>query len=369
MAATYAAQLTSSYGAAALHLEQHSVAAYLSRRLGALVAIESMRPTFPGLSRETWIIDADVAGEKQGFALRLDYPWGGSCPFSLKHEWQIYSHLWKSTVPVAEPLWFDQGLEFANGRAHMVRRLVEGTTSIPGLADASAEGSRLRQRIAFECAEKLALLHTLDWQAAGLGSFMSPPHNPGGALGEELRYWRTLWDQGCTKSYPAIEEALCWLEESIPTDTPRISLCKGNNGIGEEIWRGEKIVAMSDWELGCLNDGVLDLAFSQGTLTLGDFAATLRHYERCVGHDVSPQRLAAGMFITWFKQIVLVTVYMAKRYYDGSDKRITNLTFGNIIGQDIQRRFAACIGKDIVDAWASVAGQEQNVYVRVEKSK
>jgi hypothetical protein len=45
---------------------------------------------------------------------------------------------------------------------------------------------------------------------------------------------------------------------------------------------------MSDWELSALGDGELDLAFSQGTLILGDFGETLCHYERCVGSAVSP---------------------------------------------------------------------------------
>jgi aminoglycoside phosphotransferase (APT) family kinase protein len=340
---------------------------YLSRRLGSPVRIVSLKQSFPGLSRQTFIIQAEVSGEKQGFALRLDFPWGGSCPFTLEHEWQLYAHLWRSPVPVAEPLWFARGEDFAEGRAHMVRRLVDGSTTILGLTESGAAGDALRQRIAFECAEKLALLHTLDWQSLGIACFITPPASTAGALGEELRYWRNLWDKGIDGCFPDIEEALCWLEESLPNDTPRISLCKGNNGIGEEIWRGEKIVALSDWELGCLNDGVLDLAFSQGTLTVADFGKTLRHYEQCVGHEVSPQRLAAGHFVTWFKMLVCCRVYMARHHHIGMDPRITNISFGEVIGHGIRRRFTACIGKDLVEAWRGLVGSEQSSYFRVEK--
>ena len=361
-------QLTS-YGNSLPPLETSDVAAYFSKRFGKPATITSMRPTFPGMSRETWISEANIGSEPQGFAVRLDYPWGGSCPFTLRQEWQVYSSLWKSPVPVAEPLWFDEGIDFAQGRPHMVRRLVDGSTSIPGLGDPGTKGDRLRQKVAFECAEKLAALHTLDWKKYGLDKFLTPPSSTKGALLEELRYWRKLWDAGRTAPYPVIEEALCWLEENIPAETPRISLCKGNNGIGEEIWRSDKIIAMSDWELACLGDGVLDLAFSQGTLTLSDFGATLRHYEQCVGHDISPQRLAAGTFVTWFKMIVCCYVYMANRFIDGRDKRLPNLSFAVAVASGIERRLSTRIGKDLVAAWSAVATEEQSSYFRVSSGK
>ena len=38
-------------------------------------------------------------------------------------------------------------------------------------------------------------------------------------------------------------------EEQLPPGGDRLSLLKGNNGVGEEIWRDGRIVALSDWEL------------------------------------------------------------------------------------------------------------------------
>ena len=342
-----------------------AVADYFSRQLGTQVLVTRIRPTFPGLSRETLIVDAELSGERQSFALRIDFPWGGACPFPLEMEWGVYSRLWKSPVPVPEPLWFNKNVDFAAGRPHMVRRLVDGVTLPPGLQTSGAEGARLRQRIAFECAEKLAAVHCLDWRALGFDAFMQAPTDARRALGEELAVWRQLWERRRNSPHPVVEEALCWLQEGIPADTPKISLCKGNNGVGEEIWRDQTIVAMCDWEFASLSDGVLDLAFSQGTLTLGEFGKTLRHYERCLGHDVSPERLAAAMFITTFKSIVGVNYYMGQNYLDGTDPRITNLSFGLVYGKIAERRLAACIGKDIVTAWQSIASPEQSSYFRV----
>ena len=350
-------------------VNEQQVRDYLSQRLGTQLTIRKFKPTFPGISRETLLVFAETAsGEQQDFAVRLDYPWGGSCPFSLRHEWETYSRLWKSPVPVAEPLWYDEGIDFADGRPHMVRRLVDGAMTVEGMSDNTEAGKQVRRRVALECAEKLALVHTLDWKALGFDTFMDVPADPVDALRAEMHAWRQRWHERRPGPYPVIDEALCWLDESLPRETPRLSLTKGNNGIGEEIFRGEKIVAMSDWELAAIGDGVLDLAFSQGTLTLGDFGETLRHYESCVGSKVSPERLAGGAFVTWFKMLVLAITYMAKHELDGTDPRITNLSMGFVLTKGIEHRLGQCIGKNLVDAWSMLAGTEQSTYFREEKS-
>jgi len=93
---------------------------------------------------------------------------------------------------------------------------------------------------------------------------------------------------------------------------------------------------------------------------------TLRHYEQCVGHKLSPERLAAAIAsYTMFKSIVRVNYYMGQNYLDGVDPRITNLSFGLVHGKITERRLATCIGKDLVSAWHSIASPEQSSYFRV----
>lgn len=352
-----------------ISVTEQQVRDYLSQRLGTSLTIKKLKQTFPGLSRETILVFAETAsGEAQDFAVRLDYPWGGSCPFSLRHEYEAYARLWKSPVPVAEPLWYDEGIDFADGRPHMVRRLVDGTMAVEGMTENSERGKQVRRRVALECAEKLALVHTLDWKAYGFDTYMEVPADPRDALRAELRAWKKRWDARRPGPFPIIDEAVCWLDETLPRDTPRLSLIKGNNGVGEEIFRDGKIVAMSDWELSAIGDGVLDLAFSQGTLTLGDFGETLRHYESCVGHKVSAERLAGGAFVTWFKMLVCAITYMAKHEYDGIDPRVTNLSFGAVLAKGIEFRLGQCIGKNLVDAWSALTNAEQSSYFREEKT-
>jgi aminoglycoside phosphotransferase (APT) family kinase protein len=329
-------------------------ARYFTARLGSPVVVRSLKQTFPGLSRETWLVDATVAGEPRGFVLRVDPPWGGGTPVSLRHEWEVYERLWRSPIPVAEPLWYEQGVEFAQGRAHMVRQLVAGSTTVPGLVDNSPSGADLRRRVVRAHVEKLAELHRLDWAGYGFDSFMAVPETPAEALRLEFDHWRRLWLDGRTEPYPMITEALFWLEEHIPRDTPFVSLVKGNNGVGEEIFQGGRIVAMSDWELASLGDGALDLGFSQGTLSLAGFGDAVRYYGECVGHEVSPQRLAFAMFWIMFKIIVCLNTCFLRGFIAGRDPRLASPAFGLLSVRQYERRLAASIGKDPVSALADL---------------
>lgn len=349
-------------------LQPDAVAACLSRGLGAPVAVRALRQTFPGASRETWLVDAEVSGRPEGFVVRVDCPGGPGVPQDMKHEWQVYERLWKSEIPVAEPLWYADGIEFAEGRPHMVRRLVDGSTHIAGLTDQTDDGKRLRRAVVFEHVEKLATLHRMDWQAHGFGDFIDAPATPAQSLRTEFDIWKKLWIAGRSEPFPLITEVLYWLEENLPTDTPMISLVKGNNGVGEEIWQGGKIVAMSDWELASLGDGALDLAFSQGTLALDNFGDAIRHYEQCVGHEVSPHRLAFCMFWIMFKALCCLNVYMLGGWLRGNP-RLNRPAFGLVSVKSYERRLAGCLGKDLVDAWREIAGDQVSTYARFGESK
>ena len=229
----------------------------------------------------------------------------------------------------------------------MVRRLVEGSTNIAGLTDPGA--TQLRRAVVRDHIEHLATVHTLDWQQYGLGDLIPAPASPAEALKHDLDIWKDIWFKGRTASFPLMTEAIYWLEENLPTDSPRISLVKGNNGVGEEIFRNNRIVAMSDWELASLSDGVLDIGFSQGTLTLDSFEDAVRYYGECAGAEVSPQRLAFGTFMIMFKTMVCLDTTFVRYCLEGTDTRIASPAFALTVRQ-MQRRFAYSIGKDIVTA-------------------
>jgi aminoglycoside phosphotransferase (APT) family kinase protein len=332
-----------------------AIESYFSERLGGPVRVDSLKRVFPGVSRETWLIRARCGSVSEGFVLRLDPPWGPCAPTSLEYEYRVYERLWETSVPVAEALWFAEGEDFADGRPHMVRRMVEGSSTITGLTDDTPEAADLRRRVVFDHMEKLAALHALDWEALGFGEFMPVPPSSNETLRFEYERWRARWDERQTTPRPVVTEFLCWLQEQIPDDTPAISLMKGNNGVGEEIFRDGRLVAFSDFELAALGDGALDLAFTQGTLSLIDPRAALAHYEQCLGHPVSPERFAFAVVWNTFKGLVMLDGNLLDGYLAGRDPRTTAGGLGLLMVRRLEQALASFIGKDLVEAAAAVS--------------
>jgi len=78
----------------------------------------------------------------------------------------LFPPVGKPPCPCPSPFGFAKDVDFADGRPKGIwcAAWSRCTTLPDGLQMSGSEGSRLRQRIALECAEKLALTHNLDWQ-------------------------------------------------------------------------------------------------------------------------------------------------------------------------------------------------------------
>ncbi|MFC1822219.1 phosphotransferase family protein [Thermodesulfobacteriota bacterium] len=353
-------------------MDRQIVGSYLTERFGTEVTITSLVQAFPGHSRETWFISARLGSgsevEERDLVLRVNPPSGGGVPVPLRVEYEVYKRLWPSPVPVAEPLWYDEDIDYFEGRPHFVRNMVPGHTLIKGLDDPGPQGEALRERIALEHAEKLALLHTLDWREFGLNEVLPVPDSPADSLRLEYDTWRGHWEKGRTDPFPMITEALYWLKDHLPNDTPRISLLKGNNGVGEEIWRDEKIVAFSDWELASLGDACQDWGFTQGMLDIWDAERTLAYYEQKAGFKVSRKTLAFSNVWTIFKIIVNLNSTM-NSYLDKRDLRavIVNQGFGTV--KLLERMLTSVTGlDDIEEASRIILNKFASPYQKKRKS-
>ena len=331
--------------------------AYLSTRLGP-VQVTSLHRTFPGHSRETWIVDTDLGG----LVVRVDHPGGPLVPIPMKVEYDVYERLWKSPIPVAEPLWYAEGLEVFDGLPHMVRRLVDGAASVPGLTTSGDGGRDLRRPVCYEMAEQLAAVHTLDWRSYGFDEILFTPSDPGRALTEEIRHWRALWAESRTDPFPMITEATYWLEEQLPPGGERLSLLKGNNGVGEEIWKDGRIVALSDWELASIGEPALDWAFSQGLLALHDLDDTLAHYAEHAGFDIDRRRLAWS--VVWIRIKASMTTNGGLRgFLDGRDNRVVRPSLGLGVVTSTERWLASALGDDVEALGHRMLASQRSAYI------
>ena len=339
-----------------MHADQ--VARYLTAQLDADVRVTSLFQTFPGQSQETWLVDTEVDGEPRGFVVRRNPPGGGIVPFPLRREWEVYVRLARTQIPVGEPLWYDEGGDwFGDPRPFFVRALVPGSTVVPGVADPDPAFDGLRQRVAEEHATRLAELHTLDWAAHGFGELLGAPASPADAARHELETWSAIWDDVRNGPFPMVTEALAWFEQHLPKDAPRLSLLKGNNGLGEEIWLDERIVALSDWELASIGDPAQDWAFSQGMLAVWDRERTLAHYEAATGFALPRENLAFWQVWTVFKAICCTRAGL-RGFTDGRDRRavLPAIGFGSV--KLAEGFLAVLVDLELEQAAALLAGLE-----------
>lgn len=342
-------------------IDQQSLQDYFAARMGGGVAVKRFKRTFPGISRETFLVWTEEQGAEAGYVFRTDALGGPICPVPLEYEYRIIKGLSATNVPVAEPLWFDAAPEITDGRPVMVRRMVDGSNDIPGLYDEGPDAAARRQRIALEHAEKLAALHTLDLEATGFAGFVEMPASAADCARADFDRWMRIFHEVRTDPFPLVTEAAFWLEEHLPTSAPRISLCKGNNGMGEEIWKDDRIVALSDWELAFAGDPAQDWALSQGMLTLSDAETTLRHYEDVAGFAID--RASLDFYRVWEVWKAVPTLNNGLRpFLSGENPRVPrlNLGFGRV--KLFEQLLGMMIGKPIDEAARIVAEWRKSPY-------
>lgn len=248
-----------------LFVDRPFLGRYLAERLGAgPLTVEEVRKYPRGVSRETWFVTCRLAGATRRLVVRRDLAGGSVCPVTLRFEYEVYRRLEATAVPIARALWYEDDPSWlGSGREFYVREHVEGSWEVPGVADPSPEFDDLRIEISREHIRKMALIHTCDWAGAGFGEIMDVPPHPTACAATAIDRLLAQLDAFQIEPFPVVAEATSWLREHAPTTAPRVSLLKGTNGLGEEVFRDGEIVAMSDWELASLGDPASDFAYMQ----------------------------------------------------------------------------------------------------------
>src|ERR1700677_908930 len=329
---------------------------YLECRLEQSVRVISCEHHFPGVSRETWFVRCKVGklDAERCFTLRRDPEGGAIVPTTLAQEWEIYSRLATTPVPVATPLWYETDPHWLQDeRASFVRDFLDGTTHESNLTNPDQRYDSLREAVAKQHAEKLALLHPLSWKEHGFDQVLPVPSSPADSARLEIELWWGRWDEIRGPATPLITELFYWLRDRLPTCSPRISLCKGNNGLGEEIWRDGGLVAFSDFELAALSSPAQDWGNCQGVLALWDRERTLQHYERSAGYRLDRAELTFWQVWGVLKGICCMSAGL-RRFVEGADQRpVIVAGFGRT--KLLDPLLAALISGELSDADATLA--------------
>nr|WP_176392193.1 phosphotransferase family protein [Sphingomonas sp. CDS-1] len=268
----------------------------LSDHLNGRVRIDKVEGFPRGSSRETRFVTYSIdGGEAREMVLRSDFPAGSTDPNPLDLEYFIYDRLGQADVPTARTLFWEAN-PARTDRPFYAREKIDGDWNIAHFSDPDPAYDSLRIAIAKEHIGALARVHAIDWRTIGFGERLPVPRDEADAAPCALRHARDQFLGLATEPIPLLLEAVEWLTDKAPP-APRLCLCKGTNGYGEEVFRDGRIVALSDWEEVTIGDPAADFAFMQGFLgdivrdgrKLWGLEPALDHYAELTGIRIAPE--------------------------------------------------------------------------------
>lgn len=230
--------------------DEAALARYLAAHLPGIGEIR-VRQFQGGQSNPTYLLETAL-----GRLVLRKKPPGVLLPSAhqVEREYRIIAALRGSAVPVPEALHLCENATII-GTPFFVMRHVEGRIfQQPDLAGApKAE----RRALFLSAAETLAVLHGVDYRAAGLESFGKPENY----LARQIDRWSRQY-RASDAGDAAMDKLIGWLEPNIPAES-RVAIAHGDYRIGNLIFapKTPRVAAVLDWELSTLGDPLGDLAY------------------------------------------------------------------------------------------------------------
>jgi aminoglycoside phosphotransferase (APT) family kinase protein len=173
----------------------------------------------------------------------------------MAREHRVMTALAGTGVPVPETYALCED-ESVNDAPFYVMEKVEGViyrdaAALAGI-DPGAAG-----RLSAELVDVLARIHTVDYEAVGLGDF----GHPDGFLERQIRRWGQQWERSKTRELPGVDEIARRLRAALPDSGPP-TIVHGDYRLDNTMMAADdpgRIVAVLDWEMSTLGDPLADL--------------------------------------------------------------------------------------------------------------
>ena len=227
---------------------------YLRRHIQGFsgpLAVEQFRG---GQSNPTYLVTAAgrryVLRAKPGPAAKL-LP----SAHAVEREFRVISALAREGVPVPRTYCLCED-ESVIGRAFYVMEYVEGRVlweqSLPGMTRAERAG------VYDEMNRVIALLHRVDYRAAGLSDY----GRPGNYLARQIARWSRQYQASETDRIEAMDRLIAWLPENVPPGE-ETAVVHGDYRMDNLIFhpREPRVLAILDWELSTLGHPLADFSY------------------------------------------------------------------------------------------------------------
>jgi len=235
-----------------------TITAYLEHKLPKATGLEvaGLRRISGGASRETWSLDATWqeggSRSERGFIVRRD-PEASLLDTERHVEFQVYSALQSTEVPVPEVLWLEEESQWLDRPFFVMERLPGEASAQVVIADGAADA------IARQKVQVLAQIHAFDWEGGGLAG-LRRPDVPQDSPDVEIAHWERIMREEALEPQPALEMAIAWMRASKPAPE-RIALVHGDYRTGNFLVHEGRITGVLDWEMVHLGDPMEDIAW------------------------------------------------------------------------------------------------------------
>ena len=173
----------------------------------------------------------------------------------MRREYRVLSALGPTDVPVPRVLAFGDD-DAVLGAPFYVMERVDGR--ILRTREEMATLSPDEARACSTCLiDVLAALHSVDYEAVGLGDF----GRPDGFLARNVARWGKQWQANKTRDLPALEEVARRLDAALPISGPA-AIVHGDYRLDNTMLAPDdpgRIAAVLDWEMSTLGDPLTDV--------------------------------------------------------------------------------------------------------------
>jgi aminoglycoside phosphotransferase (APT) family kinase protein len=210
-----------------------------------------------GRSNLTYAISGTVAGRDQEWVLRRP-PLGHvvATAHDMAREYKVIAGLQDTDVPVPRVHAFCDDLEVNDAPFYVMERVDGRILRSP--EDMTAITPDDARRCSDELIDVLARLHSVDYEAVGLGDFGRPE----GFLARNVARWGKQWAANKTRELTTIDELARRLDAALPESGPP-AIVHGDYRLDNTMLANDdpgRVVAVLDWEMSTLGDPLTDLA-------------------------------------------------------------------------------------------------------------
>lgn len=184
-------------------------------------------------------------------------PFGDLLPsaHAVDREYRLISALHPTGFPVPRPVALCEDKSVIGAMFYMMA-MVDGRSFWNG---ALPDIPRAARRSHYEAMiDTLAKLHTLDYEALGLGDF----GRPGNYFERQVSRWTKQYRAAQTDEIAEVEKLIEWLPRTVP-EQARTSVIHGDYRIDNLIFAKDRpeVLAVIDWELATIGDPLADFAY------------------------------------------------------------------------------------------------------------